>query len=166
MTVEPETIHFLLGSNLGNPIENLKLCIERIEKRVGLLVKKSSVYQTAAWGKPDQPDFLNQVVQVKTILSPSQVLEIIVSIESDLGRQRNKKWDARTIDIDILYFGNQIINSPNLLVPHASLHLRKFALVPLVELAPDFIHPIFKKSNRVLLEECNDTLTVKLVSNL
>ena len=88
MTVEPDTIHFLLGSNLGNPIENLKLCIERIEKRVGLLVKKSSVYQTAAWGKPDQPDFLNQVVQVKTNLSPTQVLEIIVSIESVLGSWR------------------------------------------------------------------------------
>ncbi len=166
MTVESDTIHFLLGSNLGNPTENLKLGIERIEKRVGLLIKKSSVYQTAAWGKPDQPDFFNQVVQVKTNLSPTQVLEIILSIESDLGRQRNEKWDARTIDIDILYFGNQIINSSNLLVPHASLHLRKFALIPLVELAPDFIHPIFKKSNRVLLEECSDNLPVKLVSNL
>ena len=130
------------------------------------MIKKSSVYQTAAWGKPDQYDFLNQAVQVKTSLSPTQVLEIILSIESDLGRQRNEKWDARTIDIDILYFGNQIINSSNLLVPHASLHLRKFALIPLVELAPDFIHPIFKKSNRVLLEECSDNLPVKLVSNL
>ena len=150
----------MLGSNLGDRASALRETSQHIEQRVGLISKASSIYQTEAWGKTDQADFLNQVLIVQSALSAKEVLSILQAIESELGRQRNVKWGERTIDIDILYIDNLVIDSPNLIVPHPEIQNRRFALIPLVELNPTFVHPILKKTNRALLDACSDALSV------
>ncbi len=151
----------LLGSNQGNQAEQLSNATDKIEQFIGQIEKKSSIYQTAAWGKTDQPDFLNQALIVKSSLSPQEVLQIIHSIELQMGRQRTTKWSERTIDIDILYADALILNLPELKIPHPEIQNRKFALAPLVEIAADFTHPVLKKTNRELLSVCMDILEVK-----
>ena len=158
--------YLLLGSNKGKREKYLSQVIEQIEKNVGKIISKSSVYSTSAWGNKNQNDFLNQAVRVETNFSAEELLKKILSIEKKLGRKRIKKWEARIIDIDILFFGNEIINSKTLTVPHPHLHERKFALVPLSEIANDFIHPVLKKSVKQLLYKCQDKLMVKKASAL
>jgi 2-amino-4-hydroxy-6-hydroxymethyldihydropteridine diphosphokinase len=149
-----------LGSNDGDRQGNLEETIRRIGKEAGTIVKTSSVYRTAAWGKTDQPDFLNQAIQLETSLTPGELLEKILAIEHSLGRVRTEKWAMRTIDIDILLFGQRTINSPHLSLPHPELANRRFVLVPLNEIAPDYFHPVLKKTIRTLLAECPDQLSV------
>jgi 2-amino-4-hydroxy-6-hydroxymethyldihydropteridine diphosphokinase len=151
----------LLGSNQGDRIQQLSDAIDKIEQLIGSIKKKSSIYQTAAWGKTDQPDFLNQALIVKSSLSPQEVLQIIHSIELSMGRQRTTQWSARAIDIDILYVGDLVLSLPDLKIPHPQIQNRKFALVPLVEIAPSFVHPVLKKTNAELLSLCTDALEVK-----
>jgi 2-amino-4-hydroxy-6-hydroxymethyldihydropteridine diphosphokinase len=160
-----EKIFLLLGTNLGDRFDNLISAKNEIEKKVGNILLKSNIYETAAWGITDQPSFLNQVLQVSTRYKPEKVLETILNIELDLGRKRIQKWGARLIDIDILYFGNEKIKQENLVIPHPFLQDRRFTLVPLVEIAPDFEHPIFKKTNSELLEICGDDSNVTLLTN-
>lgn len=155
--------YILLGSNLGDSKKYISDALIEIEKEIGFIQAKSSLYQTAAWGKIDQPDFINQVVHVVTNLSPEATLQTILNIEIKLGRQRIEKWGSRTIDIDILFIDNQLINTADLIVPHPFLHLRKFTLLPLKEIIPDFIHPTFNKSITQLLDELDDNLPVKKV---
>ena len=155
-----QNYYLLLGSNLGDRASALRETSQHIEQRVGLISKASSIYQTEAWGKTDQADFLNQVLIVQSALSAKEVLSILQAIESELGRQRNVKWGERTIDIDILYVDHLVIDSPNLIVPHPEIQNRRFALIPLVELNPTFVHPILKKTNRALLDVCSDALSV------
>ncbi len=157
--------YLLLGSNLGNREENLQTAIRELETLVGCITKYSSIYETAAWGVEDQPSFLNQVIEVDTALSPEQVLENALAIEAVLGRKRWHKWHARTMDIDILYYDNLVIRTANLIVPHKEIQNRMFTLVPLAEIAPDFIHPKIGKSNLELLENCDDELGVEDVKN-
>lgn len=154
-------IFLSLGSNQGDSHENLRETIARIGQQAGTVLKASSVYRTAAWGKTDQPDFLNQVIGLSTTLAPEELLERTLSIEQSLGRVRKEKWSMRTIDIDILLFNDQVINSPRLSLPHPELANRRFVLVPLNEIAPDHIHPVLKKTIRELLIECPDQLEVK-----
>jgi len=154
-------VFLLLGSNLGNRQGYLQKAIDLIETELGTVAKKSSIYETEAWGKTDEPNYLNQVVQVNTTLSARQVLENILQIETQMGRVREEKWGSRIIDIDILFYGSDIINEPGLIVPHPELHNRRFTLEPLSEIAPDLEHPILKKSIFQLKIELKDNLIVK-----
>ena len=153
-------IFLSLGSNQGDRQKNLRETIVQIAEVAGKIVKASPVYRTAAWGKTDQPDFLNQVIAIETSLTPEELLEKILAIEHRLGRIRTEKWAMRTIDIDILLFGNVIINSAALSLPHPELANRRFVLEPLNEIAPEYIHPILKKKISELLAECPDQLAV------
>ena len=153
--------YLLLGTNLGDKKENLQKAIEGIEAFFGKIQSHSSVYETAAWGKHDQPSFLNMVVLVPNSTNPQLSLDAIQKIEQAMGRIRIEKWKERIIDIDILYIDQRIIDTPNLRVPHPELTNRRFTLAPLAEIAPDFIHPINGKSQRQLLLACTDPLPVK-----
>ncbi len=150
----------LLGSNEGDLPEYLAKAIDQIGTLAGRILQYSALYETAAWGKTNQPSFLNQVIEIETSLTPIDLLTKIQSIESNLGRTRAEKWAARTLDIDILFYGNQEITEPSLVIPHPAIAQRRFTLVPLAELAPNFIHPILKKSITTLLNECPDKLDV------
>lgn len=150
------TTVILLGTNLGNKGSMLDQAKKSIQNKVGDLVKISSVYETAAWGNTDQPSFLNCILQVSTHLSPADLLNSLLTIEADLGRIREKKWAPRTIDLDILYYEKEIISSNNLIIPHPQIQNRRFTLVPLCEILPDFIHPVLGLSNLELLSACLD----------
>jgi 2-amino-4-hydroxy-6-hydroxymethyldihydropteridine diphosphokinase len=153
-------IFLLLGTNLGDRRTNLKNAVDEIARSVGAVLMPSSIYQTAAWGKLDQPDFYNQVVEMETSLSGIELLETILGIESKLGRERKEKWGERLIDIDILLMGDRIIQTERLVVPHPQLADRKFTLIPLAEIAPNVIHPVLQKRIGDLLIECKDPLPV------
>lgn len=127
-----------------------------IARHCGVVVMHSPVYETAAWGVTDQPDFLNQVLMVRTELEPEVLLDTVLGIERSLGRERIQRWGSRLIDIDILYYGQTVLNTPRLALPHPWLHRRRFVLVPLVDLAPDFVHPILGKTNAELLATLPD----------
>jgi len=150
-----------LGTNLGDRKQNLENCISFIGKKVGTLTQQSSLYQTKAWGVPNQPDFWNMVLEVQTSLSPPLVLKTILAIEIEMGRVRERKWFTRLIDIDLLFYGDLIIETPNLIVPHPYLQERNFVLYPLVELAPLLVHPILQKTVQELVAECGDELAVE-----
>jgi 2-amino-4-hydroxy-6-hydroxymethyldihydropteridine diphosphokinase len=154
-------VFLLLGSNLGDREGCLQKAIDLIDTELGTVSQKSSIYETAAWGKTDQPNYLNQVVKVNTQLSARQVLDKVLKIETTMGRVREEKWGSRIIDIDILFYGEDIINEPGLIVPHPELHNRKFTLEPLSEMAPDLQHPVLKKSIFQLKSELKDNLIVK-----
>jgi 2-amino-4-hydroxy-6-hydroxymethyldihydropteridine diphosphokinase len=153
----------LLGSNMGNSIEILSTAIEQIEEKIGSVLLGSDLYATAAWGNTSQPDFLNQVIEVATPLDAAETLEIILSIEKNMGRIRTIKNAPRIIDIDILFFNNEIINRSNLIVPHPEIQNRRFVLTPLNEIAPQMIHPVLNKTIEQLLSICPDQLAVKKI---
>lgn len=153
--------YLLLGSNLGDSVKHLSEAVDLIKLRLGKILMSSSLYCTASWGKHDQPDFLNQVIALDTKMSPDKLLKEILMIETQLGRERNERWGSRTIDIDILLFGSEIIDHPNLKIPHPFLHERRFCLQPLSEIAPDIIHPILGKKVSKLLTDLTDNLSVK-----
>lgn len=155
-----EEAYLLLGSNLGDSKKYISDAIGYITDEIGRPTGLSSLYQTASWGKTNQPDFINQVVRVRTNLNPQQLLQNILVIEKRLGRQRLEKWGSRTIDIDLLFYGDQIIQEDNLVVPHPFLHQRRFTLMPLVELNPTFVHPVLKQSVEQLYEKLDDNLSV------
>ena len=153
--------YLLIGGNLGNREKNLEKARQLIAAEAGQVGKSSSLYETEAWGIQDQPPFLNQVLLVWTKLDPRQLLSTILDIEHQMGRERFEKFGPRSIDIDILFFNEEIIDEPGLTIPHPQLHLRRFTLQPLQELAPSFIHPVLNKSVSDLLAECPDPLAVK-----
>ncbi len=132
---------------------------------VGQVTARSQVYETAPWGVLEQPSYLNQVVEIYTAHAPEEVLRLILDIEHELGRVRYERWGARVIDIDILFFGDLVIDSARLTVPHPRLHERRFTLIPLQELVPHYIHPIFTKSVSNLLSECPDESDVHIYSS-
>lgn len=148
----------LLGSNEGIPLQNLSLAADRIAGQAGPIIARSAIYRTAPWGKSDQPDFYNQALEITSSMTPRALLKTLLEIECEMGRVRLERWGPRIIDIDILLFGDLILNEPDLVVPHPGLPFRRFALLPLADLAPDFIHPALKKSVRQLLDESPDTL--------
>ena len=156
----PMNIFLLLGSNLGKPTENLVSAKRLIAHRIGPLGRESSVYRSAPWGNVNQPEFLNQVIVAKTMLSPSESLRVVLEIELLMGRVRQVKWGPRLIDIDILFYDDQIVQSDDLTIPHPAMHQRRFTLTPLAEIAPQLMHPVLNKTMLQLLAECDDELTV------
>jgi 2-amino-4-hydroxy-6-hydroxymethyldihydropteridine diphosphokinase len=150
------------GTNLGNRLENLAKANRWIEKQVGKIICLSSIYETEAWGITQQPLFLNQVLIVETELPAQEVLETILKIETRLGRIRKERWAERWIDIDILFYGEEVICTEGLEIPHPRIQERNFVLQPLAEIAADFIHPIFKKSIKELLRASEDRLNVRV----
>ena len=149
-------VFLLLGANLGLVQDNLEQAILLISQQVGQVVARSSFYKTSPWGNSQQPDFLNIALVVNTQLTALKVLSISQSIEKQLGRVRHEHWGARTMDIDLLFFGNNLIDLPTLQVPHPLLAQRRFVLIPLAEIAPDFVHPVLQLSIQKLLECCAD----------
>ena len=158
-----EKVFIQLGGNVGNVPENFDLAIKEIEQTIGRVIKRSSRYKTEPWGNKNQDDFLNQVICVETILNPDEVLEKILGIEKTMGRNRDTedKFAPRTIDIDILFYGRKIIDNDNLTIPHPRLHLRNFVLTPLMEIAPELLHPVLNKKIKDLFKLNKDTSVVK-----
>ena len=154
-------VFLLLGSNLGDRQSFLQKAIDHVEAEIAPVTKQSAIYETQSWGKSDAPDYLNQVIQLSTDLPAQEVLRRILNIEQVLGRRREVKWGSRTIDIDILFYGQDVIAEPDLNVPHPELHNRMFTLAPLSEIAPDFIHPILNKNVFELKNKLKDNLIVK-----
>ncbi len=152
-----------LGSNLGDRRQHLQMALQQIQLKVGLTTNISGIYETEPWGKGDQPNFYNQVVELMTPLSPELLLQNCLDIEQFMGRFRAEPWGERSIDIDILLYNNQCLDLPNLRIPHPYLHLRRFVLVPLCEIAPYVIHPGLGFNAKQLLERCNDSLKTTLV---
>lgn len=156
----------LLGTNIGDKQHNLLQAQKLIAQRTGVILAASSIYETSAWGKEDQDDFLNQVLHVETNCLPVPLLKLCLDIEKELGRVRFERWGERLIDIDLLYFEDLIVEEELLTVPHPELQNRKFTLVPLVEIAPTFLHPVLQKTNADLLSDCKDLLEVTKTKRL
>ncbi len=152
-----KTAYIGVGSNVGDKIATSLLAIERVEMIPGCRVLVcSDFFQTLPVGVEGQDWYVNSVISMETNLSGSQLLKHLLSIELDLKRKRERKWDPRTIDLDILLFGPDVIHQKDLTVPHPLMHLRKFVLVPMVQLAPELVHPVFGRTMRELLQEIPD----------
>ncbi len=155
------SVYLLSGANLGDRQRNLERACEMLGSMAGKIEKRSAYYETDAWGVTSQPAFWNQAILLSTPLEPDQLLTVIHQIEQVLGRRRDQRWGARTLDIDILYFGDQVIRTERLSVPHPEIANRRFTLVPLAGIAPGFVHPLLRKTNLELLELCSDPLAVR-----
>src|SRR3546814_196299 len=147
---------------MGDRVAQLSRARDEIAKEIGTLRHVSSIYETAAWGNEDQPNYLNQVVWVETPLRPLPLLTEINAIEKRMGRIRVNRWESRLIDIDILYYADEVINEADLQIPHPRLPDRRFALAPLQEIAPGFVHPILRKTTSELLDQTSDQLAARL----
>jgi len=161
MKLDSRDAYLLLGTNLGDRKQNLENAIAYIENEAGQVFAKSSVYETEAWGKTDQPGFLNQAIAVKSTLPPLELLKTLLAIEQKMGRVRLEKWGQRLIDIDLIFYGDVIANNEALQLPHPEMHRRRFVLEPLNEIAENFIHPIFKEKVSSILANLTDELTVQ-----
>lgn len=161
MGLDKTTAYLLLGSNLGDRKQLLSDALALIEERAGEIFAKSALYETEAWGKTDQPNFINLAVGIKTELSALNLLRVLLLIEAELGRVRQEKWGERLIDIDLIFYGEEILDEGDeLQVPHPQMQYRKFVLEPLAEIAPNFLHPIIRKTVIEILTTLADTLTV------
>lgn len=150
------------GSNSGDRIQHLQTAVERLAE-VGIVIAKSSVYETEPWGFHSPTAFLNQVIQLETSHEPEKLLDVLFEIENKSGRQRTYKgYASRTLDIDILMYDDLIMESTLLSLPHPHLHERLFVLQPFAEIAPLLIHPVLQKSIIILLEECGDDSWIEL----
>ncbi|MDZ4666953.1 MAG: 2-amino-4-hydroxy-6-hydroxymethyldihydropteridine diphosphokinase [bacterium] len=158
------SVYILLGSNQGNSIKQLEIATQSIAEWVGNVVQSSSIYRTAAWGNTQQDAFSNQIILVRTEKTASQVLRILLTIEDKMERIRTLKWAPRTIDLDILFYDELILEEPELTIPHPYLHQRRFTLIPMAEMAPNFLHPKLLKSISQLLQICPDQLSVEKIS--
>ena len=153
--------YLLIGSNLGDKTTYLKNAGSYIHQQCGQIVKQSSFYETEPWGFTEQPSFLNQALCIQTELAPAQLMHTLLQIESKMGRTRELKMGPRIIDLDILQIDQQIVDTPLLQLPHPAMHLRRFALIPMVEIAPTLKHPQFNKTIAQLLAECADQTDVQ-----
>jgi 2-amino-4-hydroxy-6-hydroxymethyldihydropteridine diphosphokinase len=153
--------YLLIGGNMGNREGFLAAAREELERKGCRLLQQSALYETAAWGLEDQNPFLNQALEIETSSGPFQLLKKLLQIEKKIGRTRDLKYGPRMIDIDILFFNDAIVQEDFLTIPHPHLQNRRFALVPMQEIAPTFCHPVLKKTITRLLAECPDPLSVQ-----
>ncbi len=151
-----QNIFLSIGSNLGNKVKALRSSITLVGEQMGKVLQISAVYETEPWGVKDQDNFYNIVVNIESHLSANELLTKIHWIEKELGRERFEKWGPRRIDIDILYMDQLIFNADSLTIPHGQLYNRNFVLVPLVEIAPEFVDPVTKTTSSYLLNKCPD----------
>jgi len=149
-------IYLLLGSNIEDRLKSLNTAVDMLQASGALVQNHSAIYETAPWGKLEQNWFLNVGLQVKTSMEPYDLLRACQQVEQKMGRERKLKWGPRIIDIDILYYENQIIDSDSLIVPHPGIPDRKFTLILLNDLAPDALHPTLKLSQSELMKYCED----------
>jgi 2-amino-4-hydroxy-6-hydroxymethyldihydropteridine diphosphokinase len=157
----PTTAYLLLGSNLGDRAALLQAAREQLAATAGKILAASALYETAAWGLEDQPAFLNQALAIGTAMPAEQLLAQCLAAEHQAGRERRERWGSRTLDVDILLYGDEIIEQPGLTVPHPRLAERRFALAPLAEIAAQLIHPGLGLSIAQLLAQCPDPLPVR-----
>ncbi len=153
---------FLLGSNLGNRLDSLEKAMQFLHSEIGQHETASSIYESAPWGKTDQPGFLNQVIGIRTSIDPFSILKKCLSHEKSAGRIREEQWGPRIIDIDLLYLDDRIIHESNLRVPHPGIPARRFTLIPLCEIYPAMVHPESGKTHLQLLQSCTDRGEVNL----
>lgn len=162
MELDNKTAYLLLGSNLGDRLSHLEAAIANINEKVGQVFAKSGIYETAAWGKTDQPSFLNQAIGVRSTLSPYEMLTAVLDIEREMGRVRLERWGQRLIDIDIIFYEDEIIMENKILhLPHPEMHRRRFVLAPLNEIAGNFVHPVLKQKVSSIFANLTDDLPVK-----
>ncbi|GAB3019257.1 2-amino-4-hydroxy-6-hydroxymethyldihydropteridine diphosphokinase [Niabella terrae] len=155
------TVYLMLGGNLGNRLQNINQALEYITEKVATPFASSSIYETEPWGMANQPAFYNQVVALKTLLEPEDLLAILLEIEARMGRVRLVKYGSRIIDIDILLYNDLVCQTDSLTLPHPRMQERRFVLEPLAELAPGLEHPTLHRSISALLADCADPLTVR-----
>lgn len=144
------TVYLALGTNLGDRLANLNAALDLLSRTI-VLGPRSKIYETPPWGYTDQPAFLNMAVKCETDLDAASLLKRLKQIEAQVGRMESFRWGPRQIDIDILFYDDLVLESESLTIPHPLLHERAFVLVPLVDIAPDFVHPVLKKTARELL---------------
>ena len=157
-------VFLLIGGNLGDRFSLLMQAKSQIQQELGLIENKSSIYETAAWGFESENYFLNQVIIISTDFKATEVLKICQEIENNLGRTRGSdQYTSRTMDIDILFFNDEVVDLSELKIPHLQIHKRRFALEPLAEIAPDYVHPVLNKTLQQLLKDCSDNSEVKKV---
>lgn len=156
--------YLCLGGNIGDREKALKLALLKITEETGKIESKSAIYETEAWGVENQQSYLNQCIKISTCLNPEQLIKILLSIEKSLGRERkfDHTYEPRTLDIDILFYNDLITEQEHLVIPHPRLQLRKFVLIPLNEIATNYLHPVLNKTIFNMLKECEDTSEVKL----
>lgn len=155
-------VSLILGGNIGNRMENILAAQNLISENMGKIISLSSIYESISWGYVDSKKYLNRVLIIETELNPLEILKSALLIEKKLGRVRYDKtrYSARTMDIDILFFNDKIINNDDLIIPHPQIQNRKFVLVPLVELMGNYVHPLLNRTIEDLLLECKDNGTI------
>lgn len=158
-------VYILLGSNIGNKTDRLKEAVNHLQNIVKIN-RYSAAYETAAWGNEVQDSFYNQVLEIETELKVGELMKKCLQIEASMGRRREVKWESRIIDIDILFYNDEVVNDPFITIPHPLLHERMFTLAPLSELEPHLIHPVFNKTISTLKAECQDQLSVVKISSI
>jgi len=157
-------VYLLLGTSMGVKVHNLYTALGRVSEMAGRVLRKSAIYKTQPWGFVSNEYFLNQAVLIETWLSPANLLEVIKSIEKNMGRIKTKAiYESRVIDIDILFYNSLVIEQNNLVIPHPRMHERRFALVPLADITAGFLHPLLSKTIHQLLLSCADTSEVTLL---
>jgi 2-amino-4-hydroxy-6-hydroxymethyldihydropteridine diphosphokinase len=152
--MEEHTVYLALGSNLGDRLANLKQAIAALTPQMDVKAK-SQVYETPPWGYEDQPKFLNQVIKAKTYLEPEPLLKHLKRLELALGRKESFPNGPRLIDMDILFYDDLVVNSPSIVIPHPRLHERGFVLLPLMDIDPELVHPVSKKSVKEMVSLSN-----------
>lgn len=154
--MKKRTYHLIIGGNLGDRMGRLAHARELLAKEAGDIVAESTIYETQPWGYEDQPMFLNQAIALQSTQAPAELLETIKHIEQKAGRTASEKWHARTIDIDILLCGDEVVQQNRLAIPHPLLQDRNFVLIPLLEIAAEQIHPVLNKTIEEIYTDCQD----------
>lgn len=158
-------VYLLLGSNLGDRLQHLANAKALLAERCEAITALSGIYETAAWGNTEQQSFYNQAIDIDTTLAPTDLLIAVKEIEREVGRTETVHWGPRIIDIDIILYDTEIVNLPQLQIPHPYMHQRRFTLTPLAEIAGSAIHPVFNKTVSELLGECGDDSEVRKIEN-